>query len=109
MSSFWQGMERGNEAAVVTMGEPVIFDGVEIHAIVDDFEFQEDAAGAGGRRNLVNANVVVAPDVPLRDGLSVVVRGLDGKVASWKPLGPEGHVRVFIGPFNRWSGAVPGL
>lgn len=109
MSSFWQGMERGNTAAVETMGEEVLFDGTPVQGVVDDFEFQEAGAGVGGRRSLVNATVLVSPEVALRDGMPVVVRGLDGKVGPWRALGPGGHVKVSIGPFNRWSGEIPGL
>ena len=108
MSSFWDGMERGNAAAVGAMGEDVRFDGELFQGVVDDLEY-EDTASAGGKRAVVTARILVGAEVPLRDGMPVEVRGVAGKVVSWKPIGPDGHRSVQIGPFNRWSGDVPGL
>jgi hypothetical protein len=30
-------------------------------------------------------------------------------VDGWDTIGPDGHRMVRVGPFNRWSGEIPGV
>lgn len=108
MSAFWDGLAAANDAAIETMGERVSFGGVELQAVVNA-QFSEEVKSQGGRRELVQATVLVPGGTVLADAMVVSFRGVQGKIASWEPLGPDGHLQVNVGPFNRWSGEIPGL
>ena len=108
MSAFWDSMSTANDAAIETMGEDVTIGDVEMLAIVDPLSFSEGPS-AGGRRAVVRAVILVRPDTFLADGLPVIVRGAYGKVERWEQLGPDQHLNVTIGPFNRWDGEIPGV
>jgi len=108
MSEFWDAMKVANGAAVEILGEPVVIGGVELTAVVDDFSAELEAS-AGGKRNVIKARLLVAPDTLLSDGLPVQLRGVVGKVGLTERYGPEGHWQVTVGPANRWGGEVPGL
>lgn len=107
MSAFWDGLKSANNAAIETMGEPVTIGGAAVAAIVDAVSFNESAA-AGGRKTILAARLLVAPEVTLVDGMHVVFREAEGRVMSWELLAPGGHRVVQVGPVNRWSGEIPG-
>lgn len=107
-SAFWEQMAAGNLNAIETMGEDLELGGETVQGIVDEQSFREGAA-AGGRRTLVSCKVQIMADLALHDGMAAKVRGLDGKVEGWENLGPGAGRIVSIGPFNRWSGDIPGL
>lgn len=108
MSAFWETMGDAAGRAIETMGEAVTIGEVEVWVIVDEFSYQ-DGTAAGGRKAVVSGRMLVPAGVELRDGLAVVVRGADGKVDSWEPIGPDGARWARIGSYNRWSGEVPGV
>lgn len=108
MSAFWDGLAAANDAAIETMGEEVELGGVVMQAVVDA-QFSEPTAGVGGRRDILRATLLVPGNTELADAMVVSLRGVEGKVVSWEPLGPGGHVQVNVGPYNRWSGAIPGV
>lgn len=108
MSAFWDSMNRANEAAITTHGEPITLDGNEITGVVDELSYEE-AKSSGGRRSLVGCRVLVGAAVIPADGMPVVVRGLDGKVGSWETVAADGTCWLSIGSVNRWSGEVPGV
>jgi hypothetical protein len=111
-SAFWENFAAANETAVDVMGEEILLDGEPVNGVVEPQGYQEGAA-AGGRKTLVNCRVLVSAAVvaalPLRDGMPARVRGLDGRVNGWENLGPGAGVMLDIGPYNRWSGDVPGV
>jgi hypothetical protein len=108
MSAFWQGMTAANDLAIETMGESLRVGDVEVMGVVDGKTWQEGAA-PGGRKTIVRCEVLLSATVEVRDGMPVHVRGADGKVDGWDTIGPDGHRMVRVGPFNRWSGEIPGV
>lgn len=107
MSAFWESLHSANLAAIETMGETVIMGGLEICGVVDPLAYEE-TAGAGGRREVVSALILVPSSTALLDGMPVRLRGVDAAVASWQQLGPGGEFLVRVGPLNRWGGDFPG-
>ena len=106
-SAFWENMATANETAVDVMGEELFLDGKPVNGVVDNQNYQE-GAGAGGKKKLLQCKVLVMTEVGgLRDGMPVKVRGLDGRVNGWENLGAG--VMIDVGPYNRWSGDVPGV
>lgn len=108
MSGFWDGLADANAIAIEVMGEEVLLDGGPVNGVVDQQSYQEGAA-AGGRKTLIGCRVLVGAGVTLRDGMQAQVRGLDGRVNGWEEIGPGAGRVVVIGPYNRWSGDVPGV
>jgi hypothetical protein len=105
---FWEQMAGANLAAIVTMGEEVEIGGVKVDGVVDAQDYREGAA-PGGRITLISAKILIMADIPLADGMEAKVRGLPCKVDGWETIGPGAGRNVMIGPFNRWSGDIPGL
>jgi hypothetical protein len=107
MSLFWETFADADARAIETLGEEVTLDGVAASAIVDPVAIEE-RLGAGGRRVDAGSVILVAAGTALRDGMPVQVRGQDGRVDSWEAIG-SGSLLVTVGPFNRWSGDIPGV
>lgn len=108
MSEFWDAMKVANGAAIEILGEPVVIGGVPAAAVVDDFSAELDV-GAGGKRSVIKATLLVGAETVLADGMPVQLRGCAGKVGLMERYGPDGHWKVTVGPANRWGGEVPGL
>jgi hypothetical protein len=111
-SAFWENFDAANQVAVDVMGEEVLLDGHSVTGVVDPQSYQEGAA-VGGRKGILRCGILVTREVmdavPPRDGMVVELRGLIGRVESWEPLGPMAGVLLNVGPYNRWSGEVPGV
>lgn len=101
MSRFWNGMRRGREAAIETMGEPVAIAGTtDKLGIVEDMR-QEPKLVSGGSSSGLMFRVEVSLEFgdAIADGDTAEVRGVQGRVTGKEHLG--GSWAINVGPVNR--------
>lgn len=106
--SFWEGMRRGDERGIATMGEDVWFAGVKYRGVVSDL-VQNPELAPGGAMAGTRFRVQVDRETRgiIQDGDTAEVRGVAGRVDFFEDVG--GSWFVFVGDRSRWNGDIPGL
>ncbi len=103
MSRFWDAFKRGRAAAVGTMGEDVVFEGVAGPGIVTDMRAEGKLVPGGSTDGLrFEVEVSLEWGEAIHDGDRAEVRGEGGRVNAKRHTG--GGWIVEVGPANRWNG-----